>query len=539
MKQLNSTDFVIKRDDNCANPWHIALPVILLALIALPVIHLHTLAEEDLIRMMNALIYGSVSNDSSMTDFRPYGITFSFGWYQLFQAITPEAWLRNPAQLALLINGFGVVSGFLCTVCCTLYLQALYGRNVAVISALLFFLSPVMLPVIFSGHPLIGAAACLFLAGWLLTFTEPQNGEGWAKWCYFLVALMLLTFGLSLRAEIVLAFPFVWIALKNPGDSWQSFWKYYSVRGLIFALAFLGFLLMQRGYLPPVEGSTFVLAAFIDEFLSLSKTVRGVIVLVLGLGVATLMSLSVALWRGGVERLEIYLFFALAIPALLLFLPNPQPARHFFFPVLAVCWLAGIAINRWQSSWLPSLGIALATVVLNQGLLEFAHPYIVARANYVQNYPSLTERRFTPSAPSGAFIPDQIATQINDEAERQEAIVLAKNAPDHLVILADHNNSMLGYLLAAYPDLRSDYGESNGIPFIRLQSATKTVVVMEKYQAWPKDITAEVLQDKAWQDWPVYVQPSTKSRYEQTEIPAARAFKLPDLVNSATFLREN
>lgn len=511
----------------------LALPAALILILLLPVANRYTLAEEDLLRMMCALIYGNVSGDASMADFHPYGISFSFAWYELMQAITPGETARNPDALAVLINRLGMIMGMLCAIACSLYLNSIYRATAATATGILFFLSPVMLPVILSGHPIIPASACLFLAGWLLTFSEMRPDQ--SRWYLFVIALILLTLGLSLRAEIVLAFPFVYLKTKNLNWELSKHWRYFGLRSLLFTLAFAGFLVLQKRHLNPSEQGAFVLASFIEEFLSFSKIGRGLVVFCLSLGAATALAIAVTIVRKSRYIInEIMFLTVLALPALILFLPNPQPARHFFFPVLAVCLFAALLLEQWLKKTHFVLGISALIAVFNQIAIELAHPFIVSHSNYVQNYPSVTERRFSPAAPSGNFYSDQIAMQVNDDAERNEAILLAKSAPPKLLILADHDYYMLAHFLVRYPELRCSYGKIDGISYTQLSSGNRSYVYIEKYMAWPEDISAEALKNNGWQDWPVYVQPFTKTQYDRTEIPSSRNFNL-NLDNNANF----
>ncbi len=510
------------------NLLSLTIPAVLLAAATLPFRNVFTLAEGDLTRMMSALVYWNVAGDKLMADFRPYGIDFSYGWYEMLNSIAPQGWLSNPDLAALLINRFGIISGLLCALACTVYLSALFGRGVAIAAATLFFLSPMMLPVAFSGHPEMGAAACLFVAGWLFSFTEDSDKIG-LTWGYYLGALILLTFGLTLRVDIVMAFPFVWLVAKNGGIDRQFWLARYGLRGLVLAAAFGIFLIMQRHYLSSSDGAAFVLADFVERFLSPSKIVKGLVVLTLSIGGATLVAVIIALMRGlRCKQRDFYLLLVLALPPLALFLPNPLPARHFFFPVLAVCVCFGLLIKHWQPKNVWMLVVAVGVALMNQVVIEIVHPAVTSRATYVQNYPSLTARRYTPAAPSGAFIFDEPALQANEEGERLEAKRLGAQSSERLVVLADHMFYIIAYLFAQDPKLRCVYESVNGIKFLRLQSETRTVVLIERYISWPQDITPVVLQQQAWQGWPVYVQPSTKSRYDKTEIPADRLYKLPD-----------
>lgn len=502
----------------------LAMPAVLLAIVALPFRHQFTLAEPDLLRMMSALVYGHVSGDKTMVDFQPYGIAFSFGWYQLLYAIAPEGWLDNPDLVTLLINRFGIVSGLLCSLLCPLYFSVIFGRKTAVVSAILFFLSSMMLPVAFSGHPILGASACLFAAGCLLTLAEDKPVS--ESWFYLVAAFILLVLGLTLRAEIILGFPFLWLASKNRLTGKASWLFKYGLRGSVMAIAFGCFLILQHQYLDNSGGGSGALSEFIKQFLSISKISKGAVIFLLSLGGATIVAGCFAIFKGArLQKNEIFLLLILALPSLALFIANPMPARHFFFPVLAVCLAVSLLLARWQPSAKWLLGASLAIVIGNQVVIELIRPAIISRSNYALNYPSLTERRFTPAAPSGAFVLDQPAMIVNEDGERSEAIRLAAQLPQRLVVLADHSFPLVAHMLAKDTSLRAQYQETNGVKYLKLTSPEREIVVVQKFPTWPKDLTADVLNESAWQGWPVYVQPSTLSPYDKTKIPSGREFK--------------
>jgi hypothetical protein len=484
-------------------------PALALALVALPVHYTITLAEPDLARMMAALVYGGASG-RTLDPVTHYGIAFSFGYYELLYGITPLAWLRDPDMVARAMNGLGVFSGVLMAVACASYLEKLYGLRTAVLATAVFCLSPLMLPLAFSGHPLVPAAAALFAGGSLLVRARP------------LAACALLVAALALRAEVALAFPFLWLA----GRPTRSGARELALRALVLGGAFFAFLLLQHHYIGAQGGGLTKLAAFVHTFMSLSQLGRGAGVLVLATGFATALAAGLALWRLRAERERLVLLLVLAGPALAFGLPNPSAARHLFFAVLAACIALALYIERSPAASLRrALLVAVALVAANEVLAELARPLIVAR--YPWSYDPPVERRAAQRVPLGAFLPDQRANQVLARLERDEALELAAGAPRRLLVLAGADEYFIAHFIARYPELRWHERQWHGTYVTELASAERAIAIVDKSSAWPHDVSAEALAQSEWRDWPVYVQRTIASRYDRTPLPAARRFALP------------
>ncbi len=494
------------------------LPALLLAAIGLPYAYGITLAEPDLVRMMAAMVYGGATGLNEAAG-NHYGLSFSFAYYKLLYALAPATWLRDPDAVTVLINALGVASGLLCALAGTAYFARLLGRTGGVAAATMFFLSPMMLPVAFSGHPIVPAAAALFAAALLLARAE-DSPVALQRYASAAGAFALLVLGLALRAEIVFAFPFLWLVASLEKPLGRSLLPALAWKAALLGGAFALFLFLQHDYVEASGGAGTRLATFVETYISLSRVARGIFVLVLAAGAATLAVAAFAAWRLRFDR-RLHLFLVLALPALAFWLPNPQPARHFFFVVLA----GSLIVAAWlgDRSAARTLILALLIAVANQGIAELLYSPIVS--HYQWSYPT-AGRQPTQQVPLGAFMPAQRANQRLAALERDEAVRLAAQAPQRLLVFADDQHYLIAHLIAADPALRWSESTVNGILFTRLQSPKRSIVLVEKYSAWPRDVTAEVLGDPAWQSWPVYVQPYTVSRYDRTEVPQDRRFAL-------------
>jgi predicted outer membrane lipoprotein len=537
LKNLYSRDNVTdgglrnRAQDTLSKPWygplHLFLPVLLLACITIPFAYDNTLTEPDLDRMLAGIIYGNAQGENEAAG-KHYGLSFSFGYYKFLYALAPLDWLRNPELLVRLINALGIASGLLCASACAIYLRRVFGRNVAAVTVTLFFLSPMMLPVVLSGHPLIVAATGLFFGGWLLSRSDLEQCQ-WVFLGYRVGAFVILTLSLTLRAEVVLAFPFLWLAstYKLGGFRVESFWKIYGSKAIVLAGAFVVFLVLQQDYVDS-NGSFLTLYSFIQRFFSLSHMPVGLAVLALTVGWVSLIVAFISVIRLRFRSNEFFLVSVLALPALTLGLPNPLPARHFFFAGLACAIVIALWLERWEDRVGRTLAAAVCLVFLNQIAAEVTHAPIVSLQEW--RAPLVTDRRSMWALPLGAFPLDQISNQEFAELVSNEAVLMAEHVPDRLVIVTDRAHFMIAHLIAAEPELKWTSSQFDGISVSQLTSPTKEIVIVwKRSKTWPKkhDVLADVLQLKQLRDWPVYVQPFTVSKFDRTRVPATRIFTLP------------
>jgi len=287
--------------------------------------------------------------------------------------------------------------------------------------------------------------------------------------------------------------------------------------------AFVAFLLLQQRYLEPTSaGAASKLISFVQTFLSVSHIARGAAVLVLAAGLATTVVVVLAIWKHG-RNASFYLAGLLALPALVLWLPNPTPARHFYFVVLAGCVLAAVLLCRGlKESVNRALLTALMLVAMNQALAEAINPFI--QRHYAWSYQAIAARRATQQSPLGFFPLDQRANQKLAAMEREEAMGITAHAPARLVVLGHSQHQMIARLIARYSDLKWQEYTWRGIIIEELKSPSREIVLVDNLSGWPADVTRLVLSDSPWRDWPVYVQPTTVSQYDKTPVPAAQRF---------------
>ena len=505
--------------------------ILLIALLATVVTALagydNTFGEPDMGSMVVGIVYGAVAGDPLAGGLQ-YGMPFSFGYYQLLYALIPAAQLANPDEVTRVINQVGLVFAALFALGLGLLLSRLLERGVALFVTAAFLFSPLALPFLASGHPFIGACAFLFLACWLVLLAAdaaPARRAG-----ALLAALAALVASLVLRGDIALALPFVpALAWAASGRPLAAVWRQLALVCVVVAAAFACFLLLQWPYVAAKGGAGGSLMGFVNKFVALDRLGRGLVVFCMTLGAGT----GLALALGGLRALRgprpawpvPLALLALALPSLLFWLPNPQPARHFLFPVLAAFILVGLLWAPRLASLKQAAGWAALLVLGNQALAEAVRPLIVRQ--YQWSYPADDLRRATQQVPIGLFPLDQRANATAQQRLRAEARRLAAARPQRLLLLADSREYILATLLATDPTLRLAPVKVGPVDALLLSNSERQLYVVEKRPQWPRDTLAIVQALPQYAGWPIYVQPSTIARYDHATIIAGRAFHAP------------
>lgn len=488
----------------------------------------YTLGEQDLVRMVAGVVYGAATGDQIFAGHH-YGVKFSFGYYQLLYRLLPASALRDPGQIAMLVNYLGIGFAFLFALSLGLMLGKFVDRGVAAFSTISFLFCPVVLPFLASAHPMIGACAFLFLACWLLLLAG-QAMQARAAAMFMLLAFAALVAGLCLRGEIAFAFPFVALAYWTSRARQKSLNLVRAISaGLVIGLAFGAFHYLQRPFVSAEGGAASALAAYF-EFASSTRLARGLAVLTLSLGLATsvLLGLTIGL-RAKQYRAHLPLVLAcltLIVPTLLFWLPNPQPARHFVISILGLYILLG---QFWADKLVDvksAIFAAFLLVLANQAGAELGRSII--EKSYQWSYDTGTLRRATQQVPLGFFPLDQRANIASQEILRAEALQLGASRPERLLILADMQHYLIAQLVANDPSLRIVPATVGPFDALLLTGATRKIYLIEKYIYWPKDVLSEILTLPAFASYPIYVQKASQSRYDKELLTKDRKYHLSE-----------
>ncbi|MGV7210605.1 hypothetical protein ACLB1G_22460 [Oxalobacteraceae bacterium A2-2] len=487
-----------------------------------------TFGEPDMGSMVTGIVYGAVSGDPHAVDWQ-YGLSFSFGFYQLLYALIPLDLLRSPDHVTQVINLVGLAFSLLFAVSLALLLGRVLARPVALFVSIAFLFSPLAMPFLASGHPFIGACGLLFLGTWLLLLTadapSPARALGLGA-----LALSALVASMTLRGDIALALPFVpatwWAVRQRP---LRDCWRQVILVALVPVLAFGAFLLLQHPYVSTHGGAGGSLMGFVNKFVALDRVGRGVVVFVMVLGLGTIAGLLAGAARLARKRTAVpaapllCALAALFLPSFLFWLPNPQPARHFLFPLLALFILIGLLWADQLRTMRRALGLAVLLVLANQLLAEATRPLIVSR--YQWAYDSGGIRRATQQVPMGLFPLDQRANWTTQQRFHEEARRLAASAPERLVFMGDTKEYVVTALLAADPALRLRTVKLGTFDAWLLSAGKRQLYLVDKRFQWPGDALAVMLAMPEVADYPIYVQTGTMSRYDKTPLPPGRAYR--------------
>ncbi len=484
-----------------------------------------TLAESDLARMVTGLVYGEATGLGIHAGLH-YGLSFSFGYYHLLYAVAPAHFLLDPDQAAQLINALGLVFGGLLALSCSLLLEKLFGGPVAAAATISFLGSPVMLPFNISGHPMVAATAVVFFSAWLILLAQERSL--WARSILLSLGFFLLTMGLTFRAEIAFAFPFV-IALTwlRASSSVRCKIQWALFTSGMCCFAFVVFLILQHAYVAGEGGGIRVLGDFVSSFFRPRRIGQGVAVLILGMGICTLLSLIMCVLSRRFEaptvRLALVLGGIVAVPSLLFWLPNPFPARHFLFSIFGAYVILSACAEKLMPSIARAILMGMVCILANQFCAELAYPILVRSYNWTDQV-LIDNRRPNQSIPLGAFPLNQRANQAKEALYRREAIDFANRNPIRVLFLADTQDYIMSHLLLRDSGLRIEQTSIAGFKANVLANEQRQIFLISKYEQYPKDGLAEILAIPEFATWKIMEQRLSRSRYDKTALPSDRAY---------------
>lgn len=511
-----------------AKIWVLLVPILLTVIVAC-FGYRDNFGEPDMSIVGMGIVYGANWGDR-LAGHLQYGMTFSFGYYQVLYLLMQDSAMRDPVQVARTINAAGLGFALLFALNLGLMLNRLLAqRSTALFILIAFVFCPISLPFLASGHPFIGACAFLFLSCWfaLLSLEQPLPQQV----ARLLAAFLSMLFGLTLRGDVALALPFVlaaaW-ACSGHLDNQQRRRQLAAV-AVMLGLAFLAFLVLQRPYASNAGGAAGSLATFAAKFIALSHVAKGVVLLVMAFGLLSVPVLGWTLYKSRslipTQRPMLLVWLVLLLPSLAFWLPNPQPARHFLLPILAMFGIIGTLAEHYLHDTKRAVLLGFVLAAGNQAAAELARPLIVR--TYQWSYPAEGLRRATQQTPVGFFPLDQAANRLAQERAQQEAAHLAASQPRRLLVLSDAYEYMATALMVADPTLRASKEKVGNFEALLLSNDERRIYFIIKRFFWPGDTLAAVLKLPEYADYTIYAQPSTMSRYDHTPVPPGRAHQLP------------
>lgn len=498
------------------------LPAVALWLLSGPFVYRDVTGEPDVIRMINGVLYDHMSGSGGDAS-HMYGYSFSFGYYWLLGTLPPDI-LENAARLVASVNLMGRLSAALAVGALGLLIWRLHGLRSSLALCLLLAFSPMVLELSTYGHPLLLSATALFLGAYALLeagslATIPSLALG-------LLGGALLFSSLAIRSDSLLAFP--WVAMIGPRAADRGMPRpRYLLRVCVLVAALAGFLLAQGAVAGAENHGVSAMQAFFSAFYHPRTILKGIVSLALGVGVVTCaatLALTTSLVRRHGMSSSLAPSLVLLALALAFWMPAPTPCRHFFYGLLAIGELFALASARLLSAR-ATLGLAALAMVLNQIAGELLYRPVVAL--YPWAYEASSARRATGAVPFGASLPNHETLQGFFGELRQEGRDLARASARDVIVFADYDEYVvLGLLERGGVRSWRDTMEA-GFRATRIERGEQTFHLVSKVLYWPRDVAADYLTRDPFPHAVLYVQPSTRSRFDREPLPGpARELRL-------------
>jgi hypothetical protein len=503
--------------------WLLAVPVALYALLVLPFVFHDVVGEPDLERTAMAVLYGAASGLHESAGYH-YGLEVSFGYYAALYHFLPRSVLLDSSTLIDCINFIGYACAVLSVGILTLYLSRLFGVLTALVTCVLFAFSPVFLDLGTSGHPQVPGLALTLLGAWLLTFATDSRLAGARRVAAGLSALVAMILALTMRGDCVLAFPFITLAASERELESRSMWlRAAGLRLAVLVPSFAVFLILQSyAFSAGAEGKAGWIATFFATFYKTDTIPRGLFVVVLCTGVATVLvfaCLAVTRVARRLPLVNVVAILALALPSLAFWLPNSTPGRHLILVTLALALATALILTRLMRPGWSILAAALL-VISNQAIAEMSHNML--QRHYPWTYPSLTARRATQSVPLGLFPFDHDAKQETFMILRNEGRSFARSCSGRILAFAEEPHYMMLSLVELDHSMRFQTVEEGDTRVIQARGTRCSVDFVEKAAAWHRDTLREFLEAGYDAQWPIYFQESRRNPSDRTPVPRKR-----------------
>jgi hypothetical protein len=506
--------------------WLLGMPVMVYAVLVLPCVFHDVVGEPDLERMVTGIIYGASSGLREAAGFH-YNLEVSFGYYAAAYHLLPDAVLLNSSALIAAINFLGYSFAVATAAMLALYVDRLFGVVVAVVTCTLFAFSPVFLDLGTSGHPQVPALALLLLGAWLLTYATAPALPRATRLAAATVACVASFAALTMRVDFVLAFPFiVLVAGDRELTSRRAWLTAAGLRAAVLLPAFVACLIIQQLYYREPVGNAGFIASFFATFYRPDTIPRGLFVVVLCTGVASMVTflwLVVARGARQLPAINALAILALALPSLAFWLPNSTPGRHLIFVTLGVVLTIALLLGRSaRPRWAIPAAVLLA--ISNQAIAEVSHNSL--ERHYQWTYPQLAPRRATQSVPMGLFPLDHEAKQDMFMLLRQEGRAFARGCSGKVLAFAEEPHYMMISLVELDRSMRFRTVAAGDTKVFQARGSRCSVDFVEKAAAWHRDELREFLEAGYDSGWPIYFQESRRNPSDRTSVPEKRRYCL-------------
>ena len=503
----------------------LAIPVVVYALLVLPFVFHGVVGEPDLERTVMAILYGASSSLHEAAGYH-YGLEVSFGYYAAIYHLLPQSVLLHSTSLIEAINFIGYGSAVLAMGALALYVARLFGVTAALITCILFGFSPVFLDLGTSGHPQVVGLAFTLTGAWLLTYVTDTTLQRNQRITAAIGAFLFLTVALTFRGDFVLAFPFLTLVAADSELVSRRVWlRAAGTRVALLMPAFAVFLVLQSfAFSSGPEGKAGFISTFFATFYKTDTIPRGLTVVVLCTGVATMLAFAWLVFLRAARSLPFVhslAVLALALPSLAFWLPNSTPGRHLILVTLAVALTIALILTRAaRPHW--ALPAAALLVISNQAIAEASHN--VLEQHYQWTFPLVTGRRATQSVPMGAFPLDHEAKQELFMRLRNEGLAFARTCTGNVLAFAEEPHYIMMSLIELDPTARMKTVLVGDTKVFQLRGARCSVDFVEKAAAWHRDALREFMEAGYDAQWPIFFQESRRNPSDRTPVPEERRY---------------
>ncbi len=505
--------------------WLLAVPVVLYALLVLPFVFHDVVGEPDLERTVMAILYGASSGLHEAAGYH-YGLEVSFGYYAAIYHLLPQAVLLDSSSLIAAINFIGYASAVVAVGMLALYVARLFGVTAAVITCVLFGFSPVFLDLGTSGHPQVPGLALTLLGAWLLTYVPDTGLRNPRRLLAGVAAFAAFTAALTMRGDFVLAFPFLTLVAGERELASRGAWLRAAGQRLAVLIPALGVFLILQSFASSSgpEGKAGFVATFFATFYKPEQVPRGLMVVVLCTGVATMLAFIWLLCLRAARALPLVnsiAILALALPSLAFWLPNSTPGRHLILVTLAVALTIALILS-WAARPRWAIPAAALLVISNQAIAEVSHNTL--EQHYQWTFPLATGRRATQSIPMGAFPLDHEAKQELFMLLRDEGRAFARTCSGKVLAFAEEPHYIMLSLVELDRSIRIETVDVGDTKVFQVRGARCSVDFVEKAAAWHRDALREFLEAGYDAQWPIYFQESRRNPSDRTRVPEERRY---------------
>lgn len=286
-----------------------------------------------------------------------YGKSHSFGYIQVVYLLASSETFEAGYGLFRLMNAVGFWSSLACLPLMWIAIAIGYGRRVAWPATIIFIGSPIFLEIAGGAHPMLLALATVLVGAILLWI--PARGP--LEIGLRLLAAIILVAALTIRFEVVLAFPFLVLIPLPREKPLPSYARGLLARLIVTTASTTTFFIVRAQVVPGKQTKT---EEFFTNWYSLDNIPIGLVALTFAVGLGSLIALMWAMARAFrntdsgnlLSAFHQLRFRQIAAPLAMVavvfcfWIANPLPARHFLLISLGAAIIIAVAATQALSA---------------------------------------------------------------------------------------------------------------------------------------------------------------------------------------------